>query len=309
MAEQIPSPDKIKEEKERIKEEVQAFREQTEGLNPEMFNVPGEKSLAEEEIPDELAFAYELEEKIAEYTKKALLVKNDALKKIESNLDKGQTSQWNAWVATLGFSSLINSPLWSEIDKDEQEKLIKKARLIKDKALKEIESGFDKGQASQDYAWNAIYDLSALINSPLWPEINKKKQEEIIKKAWLVKDNILKAIESNLNKGQINLGNAWIATLSLSSLVNSPIFLGINKDKQKELIRKTWLVKDNALKQIELDLDNDRNIRDAIKGLSSLTILKNYLLKVANQKLKEQEHQKALHPEKDIPPRPEFSSF
>jgi len=313
MAEQFLNPDKIKEEKERIKEEVQAFREQTEGLNPEMFNVPGEEDLEKENIPEEMIFAYELEEKIAEYTKKVRLMKDSALEEMALKFDLSPKHQLHALSAILGFSALINSPLWSEIDKEKQEELIEKAKLAKNNALKQTESYLDRGQTNQEDAWFAIRSLSAFISSPLWPEISKGKQEELIEKAKLAKNNALKQTESYLDRGQTDQGSAWLATLSLSSLINSPLWPEIDKGKQEELIEKTRLVKTKVLEEIELYFDGDRTglckVLDVINRLLSLTTLKNYLLKVANQKLKEQEHQKALHPKKDIPPRPETKIF
>jgi len=313
MKEKLPTPDKIKEEKERIKEEVQAFKERTEGLNPDMFAVPGEGSLEEENIPEEMILAYELEEKIAEYTKKARLVKNKALKIIEIYFDQGRTDPISARRAIHGLSSLLHSPLWSEINKGKQEKLVRKTKLAKANTLRKVESDLDDSQTDPWSAWRAICGLSSLINSPLWPEIDKEKQKELIEKIRLAKDNVLKKIESNLNNSQTNSNNAWNAIFSLSALINSPLWPEISEERQEELIEKAWLVKDNALEEIESDLNksqtNQESARLAILGLSSLITLKDYLVETANQKLKEQEHQKALHPEKEIPPRPEFSSF
>jgi len=317
MPEKLPTPDKIKEEKERIKEEVEKFKERTEGLNPEIFGVPGEEGLEEEkeEIPKEMLFAYELEEKIAEYTEKARLVKDDILKEIESYLDINRAAQKITWYAVRNLSALINSPLWLEISKGKQEELIRKSHSIKNKALGEIELDLEKNQTNQENPsniWNTIIGTSSLINSPLWSEINKEKRDELIKKMRLMKDAALKMVESDLEKSETNQGYAWIAIRGLSALINSPLWSEIDKEKQEKLIKKAELAKDNVLEKIELDFDESQihqNAGNIILGLSALTTLKNYLLKVANQKLKEQEHQKALHPEKEIPPRPEFSSF
>jgi len=313
MAEQIPNPDKIKEEKEKIEKEVKKFKERAQGLNPDMFAVPGEEDLEEENIPEEMILAYELEEKIAEYTEKAQLVKEGALREIELDFNGNQTSQGKTRNAIIGLSSLINSSLWPEMDKENQEKLIKKAKLVKDKVLNYIESELNRGQTDKESAWNAILTLSFLIHSPLWPEIIEEKQKELIRKTKLVKDRILDKIESYIDSGQTNKIDAWLAIYTLSALINSPLWPEIGKKKQKELIKKVWLVKSNVLKKIEFDFDKGQldqwHAWHAIRGLSFLTTLKNYLLKVANQKLKEQEHQKALHPEKEIPPRPEFPTF
>jgi len=315
MAEQIPNPDKIKKEKERIKEEVQAFKERTEGLNPDMFAVPGEGSLEEEkeEIPEEILFAYELEEKIAEYTKKARLVKENVLEEIESDLNEGQTSQENAWYAILGFSFLTNSPLWSEISKHEQEELIRKAWLVEDNVLETIELHIDKGQRYQDSAWSAIFGLSSLIRSPLWSEIDKRRKEELIRKIRLVKDKALETIESRLDKSKTDQTNVWDTVRSLSFVINFPLWSETNKQKLKELIEKVISIKGIVLKTIDSHLSNSQASVEGAWGvildLFALITLKDYLVETANQKLKEQEHQKALHPEKEIPPRPEFPSF
>jgi len=313
MPEQFPNPDKIKEEKERIKEEVQAFKERTEGLNPEIFGVPGEGSLEKENIPEEMILAYELEEKIKEYTEKAKLVKSNFLKFIESRFNEKQIHQQSAWYTIYIISSFTNSSLWPEINKEKQKELINKAQLIKNRVLKEIESDFDGGQTDAWNAWYMVRGLSALINSPLWLEIDKEKQEELIEKARLVENNVLKKIESNLNNGRTDQESAYGAVLGLASLIHSPLWVELSKNKQKELIKKTQLVKDKFFERVESYLDKGQTSKGnawyAILGLSSLTTLKNYLLKVANQKLKEQEHQKALHPEKEIPPRPETKIF
>jgi len=313
MPEQFPNPKEINKEKEKIKEEVERFKERTEGLNPDMFAIPGEGSLEKEDVSEEMVFAYELEGKIAEFTKKARLVKDNALEDIESDLSKGQTNKGGALDAISGLSALINSSLWQEISVEKQEELIKKARLVKDNAFREIEPHVSKGQTDQKHAWNAMREFSDLINFPLWLEVSKDKQVELIEKVRLVKDNALEEIESYFSDGQINSANAWNAIIGLSSLIHSPLWSEISKEKQIELIKKAKLVKESFLREIESDLRrgqvNKRNSRLAIRGLSSLITLKDYLFKIANQKLKEQEHQKALHPKKDIPPRPGFPNF
>jgi len=312
MKEKLPTPDKIKEEKERIKEEVQAFKERTEGLNPEMFGVPGEESLAEEKVPEEMIFAYELEEKIAEYTKRAELIKDKTFNQIELDLSEGQTVLRNAWNAIRGLSYLIHSPLWSEISKEKREKVIEKAKLVKENALEAIELYLSNSKRP-DSAWFAVIGLSALTTSPLWPEISKKKQKELVEKTKLTKGHVLKKIESNLNRGKRYSVFALNAIWGLHYLINSPLWSEVDKEQQEELIKKFGLVKDNALKEIESYLAqsqaNQGSAWLATLSLSSLITLKNYLLKVANQKMRKQEHQKALHPEKEIPPRPEFPTF
>lgn len=96
----------LRRRQEEIKEEVEEFKKQRKGLLPE-FSFPEEEIEEEKEYPEEMLFAFELRMKIEEYLPLAREVKDNALKEIESYLEKGKTNQESAVNALRGFSSLI----------------------------------------------------------------------------------------------------------------------------------------------------------------------------------------------------------
>ena len=221
--ENIIDLEKLRKQQAKISQAVEKFKKERAGLLPQ-FNLPGEEEPEEKEYPEELILAYELKEKIKEYTPGIREIKDNWLKEIEDEIKEGKTDQWSAWWALRGFSAIFNSPFWPELPKTEQNSLIKWVREIKDNWLKEIEADIEKGKTGQESVWWALRGFSALFNSPFWPELSKTKQNSLIKGVREIKDNWLKQIEAEIERGKTDQVSAWYALYGFSALLTFTSF-------------------------------------------------------------------------------------
>ena len=104
--ENIIDLEKLRKQQAKISQAVEKFKKERAGLLPQ-FNLPGEEEPEEKEYPEELILAYELKEKIKEYTPGIREIKDNWLKKIEDKIEEGKTDQSAAWWALYGFSALL----------------------------------------------------------------------------------------------------------------------------------------------------------------------------------------------------------
>ena len=190
--ENIIDLEKLRKQQAKISQAVEKFKKERVGLLPQ-FNLPGEEEPEEKEYPEELILAYELKEKIKEYTPEIREIKDNWLKEIEADIEKGKTGQESVWWALRGFSALFNSPFWPELPKTEQNSLIKGVREIKDNWLKKIEDKIEEGKTGQGYVWDALYGFSALLTfTSFYQKIGQKKMAQI--EAEKAKKGLVKSI-------------------------------------------------------------------------------------------------------------------
>ena len=88
--ENIIDLEKLRKQQAKISQAVEKFKKERAGLLPQ-FNLPGEEEPEEKEYPEELILAYELKEKIKEYTPEIREIKDNWLKEIEADIEKGKT--------------------------------------------------------------------------------------------------------------------------------------------------------------------------------------------------------------------------
>ena len=190
--ENIIDLEKLRKQQAKISQAVEKFKKERAGLLPQ-FNLPGEEEPEEKEYPEELILAYELKEKIKEYTPGIREIKDNWLKQIEDKIEEGKTGQVSAWWALRGFSAIFNSPFWPELPKTEQNSLIKGVREIKDNWLKEIEADIEKGKTGQGSAWDALYGFPALLTfTSFYQKMGQKKMAQI--EAEKAKKGLVKSI-------------------------------------------------------------------------------------------------------------------
>jgi len=316
MNERLPTPDKIKEEKERIKEEVQAFKERTEGLNPEMFGVPGEGMEEKSEIPEELIEAHKLEEKQRQWYKKLEKpqIKEKYLNRLEYYLKNSKRSKWKAEDAFIEFGTFYQSPLWHKLAEGEQNEILLDVSLLENSWLEQVKSRIEEGKNDQMSAAVAVQEFFYLYHSPLWHQLTKVEQEELIRGIESLKNTYLKKVKLKINESKTDPMSTWESLAAFYYLYYSPLWPQLTDVEREELIQGIISIKDSWLAELaevetfKYDINNhpSRHILEIIPFLTPIiAILKN----LANRKLKEQERQKALYPEKDIPPRPETKAF
>ena len=73
-------------------------------------------------------------------------------------------------------------------------------------------------------AWWALRGFSAIFNSPFWPELPKTEQNSLIKGVREIKDNWLKQIEAEIEKGKTGQWSAWWALRGFSALLTFTSF-------------------------------------------------------------------------------------
>jgi len=264
---------------------------------------------------------------------------------INTGQELGNT--WSAWDAFLGYTSLKLSGFWSEIKRkfslecQQVEKGMKNKTLWKNMLqdqINDINTGQKLGNTGS--AWRAFRGYTSLKLSGLWPEVREKffleceksEYQEIEQKYQQIEDgmknktlwkNALQEQINDINKGQ-KLGNtwsAWHAFLGYISLRLSGFWSEIKEKfslecQQIENGMKNETLWKNMLQAQINDINKGQklgNTESAWRALRDYTFLSFFLTdleKIADQKMKELEHQKALHPEeKNIPPRPEARSF
>jgi len=218
MPEKLPNPDKINEEKERIKEEVQAFKERTEGLNPEMFGVPGEEGLEKENIPEELLLANQIEQALKEnindpnFIKKVSEKARELFKEEEGHNIHYQILQAYVYFVQSYIPHTINqtrdklikeglSKLWQNI-----EEKIKNPLFIYDllkKTLSDIEWGSDDrvqnigNNVAIDAARQSLKNYNLILQSHIFDNTNWIQDIETKKRIIKLWQKITKKIKFN----------------------------------------------------------------------------------------------------------------
>jgi len=260
---------------EEIKEMVKKYKKEHEGLLPEYFSLPGEEKEEEREHPEELLDYYQLKEK---------------LKPIEQGLEN---------------------------------------KTLRENVIKLILSYIQEGQKEgiTKAAWDAFHGYSFLLSYPEFNEIKKTYPNEINQieqglKNETLRKNAIKEILSDIQEGQKEgyTGFAWAAFLGYFSFLSYPEFNEIKKTYPNEINQieqglKNETLRKNAIKEILSDIQKGQKEGNnifawwAFDGYSFLLSYLSHLYKIGQKKLAEIESQKAMHPEKKLPPMPEEKAF
>jgi len=333
--EKFTSPDQSKKTgkltPEEIKEMVKKFKEEHGGLLPEYFSLPGEEK-EEREYSEETILAYEIEkflEGIRPKIEDENLIKN-VKKALRSGIEYGkEDSSWSAWSAIRGYTSLKQLDLWSKFDQEFRnliEENIKHPQLIKN-AGKVLKSNIDFGQESNqpERAWYAIYIYASFKQSGLWLKLDqefRKWVEENITHPQLI-ENAKKVLESNIKSGQESdqTTNALWATLwaiyIYTSFKQSGLWLKLDekfRDWVEKNIKHPQLI-ENAKKALESNIesgqkaDNVLMVLFPVRDYASFSQFQKILEEQGRKKERAKESQKAMHPERKLPPIPEEREF
>ena len=289
--------EKLKKEQEKIKEKVKKFKKEKGGLLPELFGIPGEEIKREQEYPEEYYLAYKLRKLLTETPIGEIKPDIQADEKF-----KKKTIE----------EAMRNETLWKN---------------AVDMVIEYLNQGRQEKHKPQ--AWYAFLYYYSLKSSNLWSEIKEKfpdKCEEIEKgiRSQTLWENMLDVVIEDLIQGQ-QIGNTrsvWYAFLYYYSLKSSNLWSEMKEkfpDKCEEIEKgiKNKTLWENMVDGVIEDLIQGQqkvpieSSSLAFLGYSLLLFFLSDLEKTAEKKLKQQELEKALHPEKqkDIPPRPESRSF
>jgi hypothetical protein len=325
--EKFTSPDQSKKTgkltPEEIKEMVKKFKEEHEGLLPEYFSLPGEEREEKEEereYSEETILAYEIKkflEKIRPEIENENLIKN-AEEQLKSNIKSGQNpgNTVDARWAVSDYTSFKQSGLWSKLNQESQkwiEENIKNPQLIENAGeyLKSyIEAGPKSGRT--DYGWDIVCIYASYKQSGLWSKFDQEFQD------W-VEENIQ---DSQLIKNAEELLKAyWFtaeAVFDYVSYKQSGLWLKFDQEFRnwvEENIKNPQLIK-NAEEDLKSYIESGQkpggtkeDAWHAIRGYTTLSQFQKILEEQGKKKEIAKESQKAMHPEKKLPPMPEEKAF
>jgi predicted DNA-binding transcriptional regulator len=335
--EKFTSPDQSKKTgkltPEEIKEMVEKYKEEHEGLLPEYFSLPGEEKEEEREYPEELLIYYQLKEKlkpIEQGLKNETLIKN-MFKWVFSHI-QGKEAGLSTF---FGYFHLFSFPKFQEIKERYPKEIQKieqglKNETLRKNAIKETLSYIQNGKKKIRDAWLGFISYFSLFFYSKFKEIKEKYPKEIqkieqgLKNETLIK-NMIEYILFTIRQGR---GGDWAYAMeafnSYASLLNCPNYREIKQKYPKEIqkieesLKNETLVK-NAIEGIifyikegqkqEKDLRIYSSAYDAFVSYSYLLSYLSHLYKIGQKKLAEIESQKAMHPEKKLPPMPEEKAF
>jgi len=329
---------------EEIKEMVNKYKKEHEGLLPEFFSLPGEEVEVEEErqCSEETLLAHEIKEfleKIRPEIENKTLIKN-AGECLRSNIESGQEpvktimETVKAWFAVHDYFSFKQSGLWPKFDQEFREwveKNIQNPQLIKnaEENLKdEIESGQEPGQTVA--GWLAVYGYASFKQSGLWPKFDQEFREWVeknIQNPQLIKnaeEDLKHEIESGQKEGgAYNMDQFYSARNAVRgypSFKQSGLWPKFDQEFREWVeknIQNPQLIK-NAEEDLKLNIksgqkwgrtDNVRNAGDAVEGYAYLSQFQKILEEEGRRKEISKATEKAMHPEKKLPPIPEEKAF
>jgi predicted DNA-binding transcriptional regulator len=324
---------------EEIKEMVEKYKKEHEGLLPEYFSLPGEEKEEEREYPEELLDYYQLKEQLKpiEQGFKNETLRKNMIEEILSNIQKGQKEGKMVYYAGkifYGYSFLLSYPEFNEIKKTYPNEINQieqgfKNETLRKNMIEEILSDIQEGQ-KEGYtrsARNAFSGYSSLLSYPEFNEIKKNYPNEINQieqgfKNETLRKNMIEKTLSDIQEGQKEgkIVSAWNAFYSYSSLLSYPEFNEIKKNYPNEINQieqglKNETLRKNAIEEILSDIQKGQKegytvyAWYAFLGYSSLLSYLSHLYKIGQKKLAEMESQKAMHPEKKLPPMPEEKAF
>jgi uncharacterized protein (DUF736 family) len=254
---------------EEIKEMVKKYKEEHEGLLPEYFSLPGEEKEEEREYSEETILAYEIKE---------------FLEKIRPEL--------------------------------ENKNFIKNAgKFLKFK----IEFSQKPGKTGD--SWEAVCYYIFFKQSDLWSKLDQELRdwiEENIKDPQLIK-NAGEYLKSEIESGQKpgNTKDAWYVVNGYASFKQSDLWSKLDQELRdwiEENIKDPQLIK-NAGEYLKSEIESGQKLIGAVFAVNAICA---YVLFSQFQKILEEqgrkkeiakETEKAMHPEKKLPPIPEEKAF
>jgi len=311
---------------EEIKEMVEKYKKEHEGLLPEYFSLPGEENEEKRQYSEETILAYEIKEFLEEIRPKIenrKLIKN-AEEWLKSFIKSGKKSDYTveAGRAVWGYALSKQSGLWSKFNHWIEEN-IKNSQLIKN-AEEWLKSKIEFGQklGKTGAAWDAVYEYASFKQSGLWFKLSRESQdwiEEKIKNPQLIK-NAEKELKTKIEDGQKPVGEIYCVrdtVYGYASFKQSDLWFKFDqefRDWAEENIKNPQLIKkvEERLKYT-IDVGQERGETlfawNAVWGYASLVQFQKILEEEGRRKEIAKESQKAMHPEKKLPPIPEEKAF
>jgi hypothetical protein len=318
---------------EEVKEMVKKYKKEHEGLLPEYFSLPGEEKEEGKEYSEETILAYEIKEfleKMRPEIENENLIKNaEEELRLEIYWGRQPTEIGNASWAVFTYVSFKQSGLWPKLDQEfgnEVEKDIKNPQLIENagKSLKfHIESGQKPGKTES--ALMAVRQYTFFKQSGLWPELDQESQhwiENNIKDSQLIK-NVREKLKSDIESGQkpgktaSACASAWDALEGYHFFKQSGLWSKVDQEFQdwvEENIKNPQLIK-NAEEYLKSDIESGQkpgktmDARSAVFEYAFFSQFQKILEEQGRKKEAMKESQKAMHPEKKLPPMPEEKAF
>jgi len=322
---------------EEIKEMVNKYKKEHEGLLPEFFSLPGEEVEVEEErqCSEETILAYEIKEFLEkirpEIENKTLIENAEDMLKFYIEFGRVSIKDGNAFWAIYEYTPLKQSDLWPKFDqefRDWVEKNIQNPQLIENAAkyFKDVMIDYSLEASGDNNVW-AICGYNFFKQSGLWSKFHQKFKDGIEKN---IKDpKLIKNLEEELEGIIESLQNPIFSTYGFISQNAFTIVLIYTSLKQSGL----WSNLDQKIRNsLEENIQNRRLIKSAEEHLkpkikigqkpsedvfaSSAVFI--YAIFFQFQKILEEEgrrkeiakeSQKAMHPEKKLPPIPEEKAF
>jgi len=229
--------------------------------------------------------------------------------------------------------------LWQSIEEN-----IKDPATI-ESVLEEIENDILQGQEKEktDSAWWGLWNYVFLLQSEIPKRIqiikNGEKKQKLSELWQSIKENaqnpvlienVLKKTKDDIIQGQKEGMTyfAWLGLRGYNSLLQSKTIkqIQIMQDgrKKRELLELWQNIEESVKNPVFIKNVLEETKNDILQGQEkektdsawwglwnyvNLTFFTSHLKHLADQKMKTREHQKALHPKKEIPPRPEFPTF
>jgi len=319
---------------EEVKEMVKKYKKEHEGLLPEYFSLPGEEKEEKREYSEETLLAHEIKEfleKIRPEIENRNLIKNRLDENAERYLNQYiESGQWPgdtkpAWTAVCGYTLFKQSGLWSKLNQESRnliEESIKSSQLIKN-AKKELRFEIEDGQKSggTEDAWNAVYGYTLFKQSGLWSKLDQKFRdwvEENIKDSQLIK-NAEEEVKSYIGPGHNSNETevSWWVIRGYTFFKQSGLWSKLDQEF-KNLIEKNiknpQLIQ-NAEEYLRVNIETGQRPGELFDAWE---VVWGYVFFSQFQKILEEEGrrkeiakatEKAMHPEKKLPPIPEEKAF
>jgi len=314
---------------EEVKEMVKKYKKEHEGLLPEYFSLPGEEKEEKREYSEETLLAHELKEfleKMRPEIENKTLIKN-AEEKLKSEIESAQKGSETdiALRAVSDYTSFKQSGLWSNFDqefRDWVEENIKNPQLIKNAGedLKsDIEDGEELGYAN--IGCLAICGYASFKQSGLWSNLDQEVRdwvEENIQNRQLIK-NVERYLKSDIESGQKpgKIAFAWDDVYHYAVFKQLDLWLKFDqefRDWVEENIKNFQIIK-NAEELLKSQIESSQkpgktwSVCGAISGYASFSQFQKILEEEGRRKEIAKATEKAMHPEKKLPPIPEEKAF